>query len=73
ITWGDTARENCIRLTEAHDKCVVWARRFGAKFAPDKYQLIHFTKKRDSTDLKSTIQIQGHTVELVTSIRVLGV
>lgn len=74
VTWGNSAESNCRRLTAAHDKCEAWAKRFGAKFAPDKYQLIHFTKKRQSTpDLQSTIQIQGHDAELVTSLRVLGV
>ena len=74
ITWGDSAEANCRRLTAAHDKCEAWAKRFGAKFAPDKYQLIHFTKKRKQTpDLQSTINIQGHSAELVTSLRVLGV
>jgi hypothetical protein len=74
ITWGDSARSNCQRLTIAHDKCVEWARRFGAKFAPDKYQIIHFTRKKKVTeDLKSTITIQEHAAELVSSLRVLGV
>ena len=44
ITWGNSATENYYRLTRAHEKCVAWAKRFGAKFAPEKYQLIHFTK-----------------------------
>jgi hypothetical protein len=74
ITWGDSAKGNCRRLTLAHDKCVAWAKRFGAKFAPDKYQVIHFTKKKRITeDLKSTVTIQGHDAELVDSLRVLGV
>ena len=46
ITWGASAENNCRRLTAAHSRCEAWAKRYGAKFAPDKYQLIHFTRKR---------------------------
>jgi hypothetical protein len=74
VTWSDSAESNCKRLTAAHKKYRAWAKRFGAKFAPDKYQIIHFTKKRRvTTDLYSTIQIQGHKAELVPALRVLGV
>ena len=74
VTWSNSAAENCRRLTEAHKRCEAWAKRFGARFAPDKYQLIHFTKQKKTTeDIKSTVQVQGHDVELVTSLRVLGV
>ncbi len=73
ITWSDSAEVNCRRLTQAHEKCEAWAKRYGAKFAPDKYQLIHFTKRRKNVDLTPTVTISGHEAELVTSLRVLGV
>ncbi len=77
ITWGDSAQSNCRRLEEAHKKCMAWARRHGAKFAPDKYKLIHFTRhKRDpSGDLTSAVKIEGFTDEIKpeAKLRVLGV
>ena len=74
VTWGDSAESNCKWLTMVHDKCMGWAKRFRARFAPDKYQIIHFTKKRKVTaGLQSTIRIRGHEAELVPSLRVLGV
>jgi hypothetical protein len=76
ITWGRTAEENCRRLTAAHDRCIAWAKRHGASFAPEKYQLMHFTRRRrhDSADLASTVRIAGHEAILQkTSLRVLGV
>ncbi len=74
MAWGQSAQENCQRLTQAHEKCVMWAKRYGAKFAPDKYQLIHFTKKRKiNADLLSTVEIGTDKAELVTKLRVLGV
>ena len=53
-------------LQRMHEKCVSWANRHDAKFAPDKYKLMHFTRRRknhgDPHD--STITFNGHTVEL---------
>jgi hypothetical protein len=76
VTWGATATENCIRLEEAHDKCAVWARRHGAKFAPDKYQIMHFTRKRKhpQEDLAATVRINGVPAELMPKcIKILGI
>jgi hypothetical protein len=76
VAWGDSAWDNCRRLTTAHDRCVAWAKRYGARFAPEKYQLMHFTRRRrhSSEDLANTIQINGTETELcATSLRILGV
>ena len=37
VTWSNTAQENCQKLEEAHQICEQWARRSGARFAPEKY------------------------------------
>jgi hypothetical protein len=75
ITWGASAQENCIRLEQAHDRCIAWAKRYGAIFAPRKYHLIHFTKRRrdNSGDLASTMRFEGGAVQPETVVRVLGV
>jgi len=75
VTWGDSAKENCQRLERAHEKCIAWSARHGTHFAPDKYQLIHFTKRRRdaSGDLASTLRINSHQVKPETKLRVLGV
>jgi len=66
---------HCQRLKLAHDKCIAWAKRYGAKFAPDKYKLIHFTKKRRDPfgDLASLVRIDGNEVGLESKLRILGV
>ena len=75
IAWGNSVWDNCLRLDAAHAKCVAWAKRYGAKFAPDKYQLMHFTRKRrdSSGDLTSSIRVNGHKVKLEAKLRILGV
>ena len=54
-----------------------WSRRHGLKFAPDKYKLIHFTRRRrdPAGDLVSIIKIEGFAGEIKpeTKLRVLGV
>jgi hypothetical protein len=50
--------ENCRRLDKVHAECQDWARRHGAKFAPEKYELIHLKLYRSrGTDLHETIRI----------------
>jgi len=76
VTWGSTAKENCRKLTAAHQQCEEWARENGAKFEPSKYQLIHFTRRRRHAreDLASSVQIGTHqVVPQEKEIRVLGV
>src|SRR6266568_4673679 len=74
ITYGPTAAENCRTLKKAHDACIEWARRHRVQFSLEKYQLIHFTRKRNqSADLQHTIYIQGFGGQPVKGLRVLGV
>jgi hypothetical protein len=75
VAWGATAAEACRKLSAAHAQCEAWAADNGATFAPEKYQLIHFTRSRRHTseDLASTITIQGHKVALEKkAIKILG-
>ena len=51
---------------------MAWARRGGGKFTPDKYQLIHFTRRRNA-DIQAVARIKGFDGEPADSLRVLGV
>ncbi|KHJ32660.1 hypothetical protein EV44_g4025 [Erysiphe necator] len=74
VAWGCSARENCYTLKLAHSKCLAWAKRYGAEFAPGKYQLIHFSRKRGSSeDLKEKIELEDITINPRSEIKVLGV
>jgi len=58
----------------AHETCLGWAERHGARFSPEKYVLTHFTRKRNlDGDLRSQINIPGFDGKPVTGLRVLGV
>jgi hypothetical protein len=74
LVYGPTAESNCRQLERAHEICARWATNHGAKFSPEKYKLIHFTRKRKLTDdLKSKVDIRGFDGEPVNGMRVLGV
>ena len=73
LTVSPSVAANCRRLEQAHDKCLEWARRHGVKFAPDKYQLIHFTRRRHTAGLDHPIHIQGFDGKPCDGLRVLGV
>ncbi|KHJ30010.1 hypothetical protein EV44_g4183 [Erysiphe necator] len=74
VAWGRSARENCYTLELAHSKFLAWAKRYGAEFAPEIYQLIHFSRKRGSSeDLKEKIELEDITINPRSEIKVLGV
>jgi exonuclease III len=73
LAFGETTAANCRKLEAAHDKCLEWAAKHGAAFAPQKYQLIHFTRSRKTQDLQATVNIQGFDGNPVPDLRLLGV
>ena len=74
IACSQSAAANCRSLERAHEACEQWARKHGVKFSPEKYQLIHFTRKRSNgDDLRSTVHINGFDGKPCDGLRVLGV
>jgi hypothetical protein len=73
LAFGKSTEENCRKLEVAHDKRLIWADRHGAAFAPQKYQLIHFTRSRTIHNLQATVNIQGFQGNPVPDLRLLGV
>jgi hypothetical protein len=73
LAYGKSTEDNCRRIELAHYKCLIWARKFGIKFAPQKYELIHFTRRRKGFNLAATVNLNGTIQEPKPDIRVLGV
>jgi len=46
LAYGQTTEGNCRQLEVVHDRCLAWAKRYGALFAPEKYALMHFSRRR---------------------------
>ena len=55
FAYSRSTEENCRTLEAAHDKCLEWALKHGATFAPEKYNLMHFTRQRKRDDLSAAI------------------
>ena len=73
LTYGGSTERNCRVLERIHRECEEWSRTHGAKFAPKKYELIHFAKRPKDFNMQATIRI-GDTEKVATDhVRVLGV
>ena len=74
LAYSTTTRANCIKLEELYKDCLSWAKRHGIKFAPDKYELVHFTRARKRFNLSASVQLgNGIVKEPTKEVRVLGV
>ena len=73
LAYGPTTEGNCRALERVHDRCLAWAKRYGATFAPEKYELIHLTRRPGKFNMGASIEIQGAEKRPSTSIRVLGI
>jgi hypothetical protein len=54
LTYGTSTAANCRLLEWVHEQCLAWAARHGMSFAPNKYELTHFTRSRTKFDLKAS-------------------
>ena len=71
LTYGPSTPINCQNLQLGHAKCLDWARTHGMRFAPAKYTLTHFTRRR-GFDLYTPIVLPDLTVQPEPSVKVLG-
>jgi len=62
---------NCRRLESAFRVCERWAKTRGMEFAPQKSELIHFTRKHAAAT--KGVRLSGRTITPVESARFLGV
>lgn len=73
LTWSESTEENCLTLENLHKLCEEWANKHGVKFAPEKYRLIHLSRKRKGHNLQALLHIQGYDANPSTSIKILGI
>jgi hypothetical protein len=73
LAYGKSTAATCKALEEAHSRCLLWAKKFGIKFALSKYELIHFTRRRHAFDLSATVRLGDVVQDPKTEVRILGV
>src|SRR6266487_6433040 len=72
LTSREATVVNCSNLELAHDYCLDWARTHNMRFAPQKYTLTHFTRRR-GFDLEAPVTLQGTAIQPTPVVRVLGI
>ena len=73
LAYSTSTHLTCRHLERMHLICQEWAKRYGISFAPNKYELIHFTRRRTKFNLQETVHLGETEKSLTESVRVLGV
>ncbi len=73
LAYGPSTERNCRTLERAHESCLKWAHRYGASFAPDKYDLIHLSNKPSKFNMRAPIRLGAVVKNPETEVRILGV
>ena len=72
VATGSNTKETNKLLEKAHEDCLDWAKKHGSKFAPKKYQLVHFTRKRNE-DHSRDLRLGQHIIKAKPHGKFLGV
>lgn len=72
LAYSSSTETNCTILEKAHKICLRWAETHGASFAPQKYELVHMTRKPKKFNMTKALDFEGVQIHPETSIRVLG-
>lgn len=72
LAYSESTEANCRKLERVHKKILQWAQKHGMKFAPGKYELIHFTRRK-GFNLQAGIQIGGVEKAPTEEVRILGI
>jgi hypothetical protein len=73
LAFGKSTEENYRTLQTVHKRCLEWARRYGASFAPEKYVLVHFTKARTKHNSACPLILPTSTINSSPHAPILGV
>jgi exonuclease III len=72
LAYSRSTERNCEVLGKAHDICLKWASRHGAAFAPQKYELIHLSRRSKQANIDMAINFRDTIIEPKASMRILG-
>jgi len=65
--------ENCQILIHGYNRCLDWARHYGASFALEKYKLIHLFWNPKQFNIQAPLPLLGVETKPEALIRILGV
>ncbi len=73
VAVGDTTEETRDLLRTALEKAQDWTTKHASVFAPDKFQLTHFTRARTRIDTQQTLQSPWGEIPPKPTCKYLGV
>ena len=72
LAFGHSLKSNLLKLKNTHLKCLSWAARHGMVFSPEKYEILHFSRRR-SDNLQLKLRLGNVILRPKEEVRVLGV
>src|SRR5277367_140828 len=57
LAYSQSTEDNCRKLERVYQELSQWAAKHGMRFAPQKYELIHFSRKTKKFNMQASIQI----------------
>ncbi|OHW95426.1 reverse transcriptase [Colletotrichum incanum] len=72
LAVGDNTEDTCQKLQEALRKAEGWAFTHASVFAPEKFQLTHFTRAKTRINTDTTLQSQWGEIRPKTTCKYLG-
>jgi hypothetical protein len=72
LASGDTTEDTCNKLGKALGKAMKWSTRHASIFAPEKFQLIHFTRARKKFNTHHALCTSSANVQAKPTCKYLG-
>lgn len=73
LAWAKTTEETCTLLQAALREAEDWASSHASVFAPDKFQLTHFTRAKSRIDTSTPLQTRWGVINPKPTCKYLGV
>jgi ribonuclease HI len=72
LAWGKTTEQTCDTLGKILEKAQRWASTHASVFAPNKFQLTHFTRSRKRINTETPIQTEWGEIRPEVTCKYLG-
>ena len=72
VVFGQSLKNNLLKLKNTHLKCLSWTARYGIVFSPEKYKILYFSRRR-SDNLQLKLRLGNVILRPKEEVRVLGV
>ena len=71
LAFSSSLKSNLLKLKSTHSKCLDWARKHRIKFAPEKYKLLYFSRRR-TDNLQLSLRLGEVVLQSKEEVCILG-